>query len=112
MTNEFGDDLIVSFAVDQDAPDDVLSVILKRTPKFEHLLDQTKRGVHVSHEGYPDSEDEYLRRIVFRGSLIEVQSTRRTYLLDVSRVDSSELKSARRILKRMNADHAFELDLD
>jgi hypothetical protein len=41
-----------------------------------------------------------------------VQSTRRTYLLDVSRVDSSELKSARRILKRMNADHAFELDLD
>ena len=56
MTNESGDDLIVSFAVDQDAPDEVLSVILMRTPKFEHLLDATERGVRVSHERYPDSD--------------------------------------------------------
>lgn len=112
MTNESGDDLIVSFAVDQDAPDQVLSVILMRTPKLEHLLEPGDRGVRVSHEGYADSDDEFLRRVVFRGDLVEVQSTRRVYVLDVSRVDAADLKSARRILKRMNADHAFELDLD
>ena len=111
MTNESGDDLIVSFAVDQDAPGEVLSVILMRTPRFEHLLDPSERGVHVSHERYPDSDDEYLRRIAFRGEVVEVQSTRRTYFLDVSRVDAAELKAARRILKRMHADQAFELDL-
>ena len=112
MTNESGDDLIVSFAVDQDAPGEVLSVILMRTPKFEHLLDATERGVRVSHERYPDSHGEYLRRFVLRGSVAEIASTRRTYFLDVSRVDPAEIKTARRILKRMNADDGFELDLD
>jgi hypothetical protein len=111
MTNESGDDLIVSFAVDLDAPGEVLSVILMRTPKFEHLLDPSERGVHVSHERYPDSDDEYLRRIAFRGGVVEIESTRRTYRLDVSRVEAAELKSARRILRRMNADKAFQLDL-
>jgi len=30
----------------------------------------------------------------------------------VSRVDPAEIKTARRILKRMNADDGFELDVD
>lgn len=111
MTNEDGEDLIVSFAVEDAAPGEVLSVILMRTPKFEHFLDPGERGVHVSHERYPDSDNELLHRIAFRGNAVEVRSTRRTYLLDVSRVDAAELKSARRILKRMNSDHSFELDL-
>jgi len=111
MTNEDGDDLIVSFAVDDDAPGEVLSVILMRTPKFEHVLDPAERGVHVSHERYPDSDNELLHRLAFRGDLVEVHSTRRTYLLDVSRVDAADVTSARRILKQMNTDHSFELDL-
>lgn len=112
MTNESGDDLIVSFAVAQDAPGEVLSVILMRTPKYEHLLDPAERGVRVSHERYPDSDDEYLRRFVLRDGVAEIASTRRTYFLDVSRVDPAELETTRRILKRMNADRGFELDLD
>jgi len=111
MTNEDGDDLIVSFAVDHDVPGEVLSVILLRTPKFEHLRDPPERGVHVSHEAYPDSDDEILRRFVLRDGIVEIESTRRTYRLDVSRVESAELKSARKILKRMNVDRAFQLDL-
>ena len=110
MTNEDGDDLIVSFAVDDDPPGEVLSVILMRTPKFEHLLEPSERGVRVSHERHRDSEGEYLSRIAFRGTVVQIKSTRRAYSLDVSRVDPVELKSARRILKQMNADQAFELD--
>jgi len=60
--NIVGDDLIVSFAVDDETPGEVLSVILVRTPKFEHLLEPAERGVRVSHERYPDADDEYLRR--------------------------------------------------
>ena len=112
MTNESGDDLTVSFAVDQDTPGEILSVILMRTPKSEHLLDLAERRVRVSHERYPDSDDEYLRRFALRDGIAEIESTRRTYFLDVSRVDSAEIKTARRILKRMNADHGFDLDLD
>jgi len=68
--------------------------------------------VRVSHERYPDSDGEYLRRFVLRGSVAEIASTRRTYFLDVSRIYPAEIKTARRILKRMNADDGFELDVD
>jgi hypothetical protein len=112
MTNESGDDLIISFAIDQDAPGEVLSVILMRTPKFEHVLDPSERGVHVSHERYPDSDIESLRRFSLRHGIAEITSTRRTYVLDVSQVDPAELSEARRILKRMNADGSFHLDLE
>lgn len=110
MSNEEGDDLVVSFAVNQDAPEDVLSVILMRTPKFEGLLEPSKRGVHVSHEAYPDSDDEYLRRFSLESGIAEIVTTRRSYLLDVSRVDEAELKEARRILKKMNRDGVVQLD--
>jgi hypothetical protein len=83
-----------------------------RTPKFEHLLDPAERGVRVSHERCPDSDDEYLRRFMLRDGVAEIVSTRRTYFLDVTRVDSAELKTARGILKRRNADHGFELEFD
>jgi len=45
LTNERGDDLIVSFAVDADVPGDVVSVILMRTLNFEHLLDPSERAI-------------------------------------------------------------------
>lgn len=111
MTIENGDDLIVSFAVDLDTPGEVVSVILMRTPKFESFLEEQKRGVHVSHELYPESDDEFLRRFTLRDGLAEVESTQRTYLLDVSRVDPAELKFAGRVMKRMNFDQSFRLEL-
>jgi hypothetical protein len=43
--------------------------------------------------------------------MAEIVTTRRSYLLDVSRVDEAELKEARRILKKMNRDGAFQLNL-
>ena len=110
MSNELGDDLIVSFAVDQDVPGEVLSVILMRTPKFEHFLDPSERGVHVSHERYPDSEGEYLRRCSVREGVVEIESSRRRYCLDVSRVEPAEIELARHILECMNADKVFELE--
>lgn len=112
MTIEEGDDLIVSFAIDYEGAGEVVSVILLRTPKYEHLLAEHERGVNVSHELYPETDDDRLRRLSFRGGLVDIEGTSRTYLLDVSRVDAAELRMARRVLTRMNYDGRFQLDLE
>jgi hypothetical protein len=63
MTNEEGNDLIVSFAIEGSEPGDVKSLILLRTPKFEFILDEDERGVSVSHDDEPEVENNLLRRI-------------------------------------------------
>ncbi|MCX5885853.1 MAG: hypothetical protein NT096_08095 [Proteobacteria bacterium] len=48
---EDGDDLIVSFVIAGDdpiGPEDVKSLTLIRTPKYEFLLSDDERGVTVS----------------------------------------------------------------
>jgi hypothetical protein len=112
LSNEWGDDLIVSFAVDTDRPGEVVSVILLRTPKFEHLRVPSERGVRVSHDRYRDSDGEYLRRFALRNGVVEIVSTRRRYVLNVSRVDPGELEEAERILQQMNTDRSFELTVE
>jgi hypothetical protein len=105
-------DLIVSFVVQLDNEGDVASLILMRTPYYEPLRPPEDWGVSVSHELYPEKEDERLRRLHKSGSRVEITTTERRYLLDVSRVDPDELRDARKVLRRMNFDHAFELDFD
>lgn len=111
LTTEDGDDLIVSFAIEDDEPGEVVSLILLRTPNYESLLPDRERGVSVSHEVDFDDEQQYLRRIRLAVPITTIDSTRRTYELDVSRVDSAEIKAARQILTRMNFDHRFVLEL-
>ncbi|MFL5542175.1 MAG: hypothetical protein ACJ8J0_24525 [Longimicrobiaceae bacterium] len=105
-------DLIVSFVVELDAEGEVASLILMRTPFYEPLRPPEDWGVSVWHELYPENEDERLRRLRKSGSRVEITTTGRHYLLDVSRVDPDELRDARKVLRRMNFDHAFELDFE
>ncbi|MFL5384521.1 MAG: hypothetical protein ACJ8GN_18525 [Longimicrobiaceae bacterium] len=106
-------DLIVSFVVELDDEGDVASLILMRTPFYEPLRPPEDWGVSVWHELYPEIENERLRRLrLMSSNLVEITTTERRYLLDVSRVDPDELRDARKVLRRMNFDHAFELDFD
>lgn len=111
LTVEEGDDLILAFAIEGEAPGEVTSVILLRTPKFEALLPEEEWGVSVSHDAHPEYEDDRLRRIHLGTPLTEIVSTRARYILDLSHVDSEELALARRVLKRMNFDDGFVLQL-
>ncbi len=111
ITTEDGDDLLVSFALEDDEPGDIVSLLLLRTPKYESLLPEDERGVTVSHEVDFDDEEEYLRRINLAAPITTIESTRRRYELDVSRVDRTELKAARRILAQMNFDQRFVLEV-
>ena len=53
VTLEDGVDLIVSFAIADEEPGEIVSLILLRTPKYEALLPADERGVTVSHESFP-----------------------------------------------------------
>ncbi|MEE8121983.1 MAG: hypothetical protein V3T55_10660 [Anaerolineales bacterium] len=108
MTNESGDDLIVSFALSQGEPGEIRSLILLRTPKYEFLLDESERGVSFSDEAHCD-EDDRLRSIDFSREIVRIETQHHEYTLDVSRVDVRELKQAERILRKMNFDDAFIL---
>ena len=45
-------DLILSFAIWQTGFEDIRSLILMRTPKYEVLIDESKRGVKVNDEAW------------------------------------------------------------
>lgn len=111
LTVEEGGDLIVAFAITRQEPGDINSLILLRTPKYESLLPDDERGVSVSHESFPEVEDERLRRISLGREVVEIDSTRRRYTLDVSRVEAEELDLARQVLERMNFDNRFTLEV-
>jgi hypothetical protein len=109
MTNESGDDLIVSFALSQGEPGEVRSLILQRTPKYEFLFDETERGVSFSDEARWEEEDDWVRSIDFSREVVRIETQYHEYTLDVSGVEMRELKQAEKILRKMNFDNAFIL---
>jgi hypothetical protein len=111
VTAEEGTDLIVSFVVDLGAPGRVASIILLRTPVYERLLPEDERGVHVSHEQHPEREDDLLDRVRLTPDRVEIETVRYRYVLDVSRVDSAELEDAHKVLRQMNFDGGFALEV-
>ena len=115
MTTENGDDLIVSFYVagPQD-PSDGRSIILMRGMKWEQLLPESERGVTISDEAFPaydDALDNDLEEVQIDDTVAEIKTKHRRYKLDLRYVDQSELKAAKKILKKMNYDGRFQLTI-
>ena len=81
-------------------------------PKYEALLPPDERGVSVSHESLPEDDDrDHLRRLKMTRSVVTIETTRTQYDLDVADVNRGELLEAQRILKKMNFDQCFILEL-
>ena len=110
IRTEIGDDLILSFVI-EDEPGEVKSLILMRTPKYEFVFEDYERGVNVSHEDLPDRDDDLLSRIRLASDFVTIESTYNRYELDVSHVDRKELDEARAILRKMNFDNRFTIEL-
>jgi hypothetical protein len=111
ITIEEKDDLIVSFVIEDAEPGEIKSLILMRSPKYEFVFEDHERGVNVSHEDQPDVEDDLLRQISLTPDVVTIDSTYNRYELDISRVDKKELEKACTILRRMNFDDRFTLEL-
>lgn len=112
IRTEETDDLIVAFAIEDLEPGEVKSLILLRTPKYEFVLEDHERGVSVSHDDQPEVEDDLLRRVSLASDVVTIDTTYNRYELDVSRVDREKLQKVCTILRRMNFDDRFTLELD
>lgn len=113
ITVESGDDLIVSFAIRGAEPNEIRSLTLQRTPKYENLLDDSERGVYVSDEDCEEEEgNDFLEAVELRSDEVQIVSDKLGYQLDCSRVDAEELEAAKNILLAMNFDRRFRLDIN
>ena len=106
-------DLIISFAVD-DAELGIKSLILLRTPYYEHLLAEDERGVSVSFdEDYDEQEDHnMLDSISIDPEKIIIVSSLRNYKLDISKIEKEEIDEMVKLLKKLNFDHRFSIKLN
>jgi hypothetical protein len=112
ITVESGDDLIVSFAIRGAEPNEIRSLTLQRTPKYENLLDNSKRGVNISDEDFDEEGDDFLEAVELRSDEVQIISKKSGYQLDCSEVDVEELEAAKNILLAMNFDSRFRLDIN
>ena len=104
-------DLSVSFAIGL-GDWEIESLILSRTPTFEWMLPAEERGVAVCFD--EDGSELVLPRLTkfsFANARAEVVSSRRTFDLDLRRVDPDELEQAFAVLRKMNFDNRFALIL-
>lgn len=111
ITNEDGDDLIVSFAIPVDQSGDVKSLTLLRTPKYESFLDDSERGVKVSFEDFPDDRNEFLKKMTIEGNMVTITTDCGIHMVNIENVDPMEIQESERILKKMNFDIRFELKI-
>jgi hypothetical protein len=102
-------DLILSFAVWQPDLDDISSLILIRTPKYEGFLDEHERGVKVSYEDWLDDEDELLEKIELGDGYVRIITAHHQFELDLTKVETEDIEQAKAILGRMNFDNCFEI---
>ena len=112
MTNEDGTDLIVSFAIPAGEEGDVKSLILLRAPQYEFALEETERGVMVSHDDFPDEGDALLEEIKITGEVATIVTGSRTYTVGIGGINKKEIEKAKKILKKMNFDERFTLTID
>ena len=111
ITNEDGDDLIVSFAIPADESGDVKSLTLLRTPKYEFAPDESERGVKVSFEDFPDDRNEFLKKLAIEGNLVTITTDYGTHTINIEDVDQTEIQESKKIPKKMNYDGRFELKI-
>jgi hypothetical protein len=113
MNNQEGDDLIVSFAIEDPEAEEIKSLILLRSPNYEFVFEDHERGVSVSYGEQPDSEadEDLLIKICIVQNMVTVVSKYHRYELDVSSVDRGKLADACKILHQMNFDSRFILEI-
>lgn len=104
-------DLILSFAIWEPEREDVRSIILLRTPRYESILDEGERGVKVSDEDWAHDEDEMLKEIKFEGDSVSIFTENHKFELNIRKVDTREVRQAKRILKKMNFDNRFQITI-
>lgn len=111
ITTEDGVDLVVSFAILLGDDADVKSLTLLRTPKYEFALDESKRGVRVFSDDFPDEQNELLEQMTIEGDVVTLTTNYRAHTVSIKNVDAGEIEQSKKILKKMNYDNRFKLKI-
>jgi len=106
ITVEDGDDLIVSFPLDEFATE---SLTLLRTPKYESLLPEEERGVSAESGDSDGLAKQLLVTVEWGASAVKLATSARRYSLNVEAVCEAEISEAQRVLQKMNFDRCFVL---
>ena len=107
---ETGTDRIVSYACGD--LDDIESVIVMRTPEYEHLLPRNERGAHVScNEDIGARAFNMVREITVSGRRVRIKGSRRDFDIDCAGVEQEKWDDSLDLLRLMAADGAFVLDI-
>ena len=115
-------DLILSFAIWEPELDDIRSLILLRTPKYEVFLNEYERGVKVTDDAWLNDEDE------MAPSGISIKPMNSTFyeFININKSQYSvstpyakfsklhlspkkEIEQAKKLIERMNFDNRFEI---
>ncbi len=104
-------DLILSFAIWQPEFDEIRSLILMRTPEYEVFLDESECGEKVSDEDWIDDEDDMLDKIEFGADFVSITTNNHRFELNLQKIEHEEIEQAKAILKKMNFDNCFEIQL-
>ena len=104
-------DLILSFAIWQPELDDIRSLILLRTPGYEVFENESERGVKVSDEDWIDDEEDILAKIEFGDDFVSITTDNHQFELDLRKIGPEEIEQAKNILKKMNFDNCFEIQI-
>lgn len=105
-----GTDQIVSFAIEYGETG-VRSLILLRSPKYEAVLDHAERGVSVSLENDASDDVDALEVIRIEAKRVTIETQTSKYELDVSRVDPVEVSEMKTLIRRMNFDDRFRIEV-
>ena len=85
MNNQEGNDLIVSFAIEDPEAEEIKSLILLRSPNYEFVFEDHERGATVSYGDQPDSEadeDLLIRICIVQNMVPDVSKQVRTRRLE------------------------------
>ena len=106
---EYGADLILSLSFDEGTEFGVEGFIIQRDMLFEHLLDPGERGPCID---WTDDDIEILvKRVELSKNTIKIDTQESKYEFDISRLSEKDVKDIKAVLKKMNFDDCFELEL-
>ncbi|MHC4539293.1 MAG: hypothetical protein ACYTEK_08430 [Planctomycetota bacterium] len=109
ITNQEGDHLVVSFAIPRGMYGNVHSLTLLRIRKYEHILDESERGVKVSFEDFSDDRDQYLKKLTIADNIVTITTDHGIHEVNIENVDQTAIQKSKGILKKMNFDGRCEL---
>jgi hypothetical protein len=98
----------VSFAISNNPSEDILSLTLLRSPRYQSSLTPSERGISVSWEKDEDYHERLLG-VEHTKHQVKLYTTKRELILDLSWINGKQINSMRKVIQSMNFDKVIKL---